>query len=84
MMKSPKSLTEEQKKIWEELAEADYEPSPKLEALTVQISRMREAQRRIDADGLIVSDEKGRPMKHPAIEVETESQRLVFKWSDEI
>jgi phage terminase small subunit len=83
-MTPPKNLTEEQKAAWEELIEQEYEPSPKLEALAVQISRMREAQHRIDVDGLIVEDERGTPVKHPAIEIEKEAQKLVFKWSDEI
>lgn len=53
---------------------------PALEAYAVQVARMRDAQARIDAEGLIVADEKGRPVEHPAVRVERYAQEQVRAW----
>jgi hypothetical protein len=42
---------------------------------------MRDAQRRIDAEGLVVADEKGRPVPHPAIALEAAAAKLVAAWA---
>ena len=51
-----------------------------LEALCLQIHRMRDAQGRIDAEGLIVADAKGAPAPHPAIPIERAAQVEVRAW----
>jgi P27 family predicted phage terminase small subunit len=53
---------------------------PDLEAYCVQVARMRDAQARIDAEGLVVPDEKGRPVPHPAIAIEKQAQAEVRAW----
>lgn len=81
-MAAPESLSETQQKIWDEFVGKNYEETPELEILVIQVSRLREAQRRIDKDGLIVTDEKGRPIKHPALEIESDASKLIRQWVD--
>lgn len=51
-----------------------------LEALCVQVARMRDAQRRITAEGLVVADAKGNPVPHPALAVEKQAQAEIRQW----
>lgn len=34
------------------------------------VARLEDARERIDRDGAIVADERGRPVKHPALDIE--------------
>jgi hypothetical protein len=56
--------------------------SAKIEAYAGQIVRMRDAQRRIDEEGLIVPDSKNHPVAHPAFEIERKAQDEIRKWGD--
>jgi phage terminase small subunit len=75
-MSAPEHLSKESQKIWLQIAEhrADLGLAPLrptvLEAVAVITSRMRDASARIDEEGLLVSDAKGNPIPHPAIEIE--------------
>ena len=55
---------------------------PDLEAYCVQVSRMRDAQSRIDREGLVVADVKGNPVPHPALAIEKAAQIEVRAWSE--
>lgn len=55
---------------------------PDLEAYCSQVARMRDAQSRINAEGLIVADAKGNPVAHPAIVIEKAAQAEVRAWGD--
>lgn len=72
--------------MWAEITGAHHDPTtivgPDLEAYCVQVARMRDAQARIDKDGLIVRDDKGRPAAHPAILLEKQAQQEVRAWGD--
>lgn len=52
-----------------------------VEAYCVQVARMRDARARVDAEGLIVADEKGRPVKHPAVELELAASAELRLWT---
>jgi phage terminase small subunit len=52
-----------------------------LEAFASQVARLRDARRRIDAEGMIVADPKGYPIPHPAIAIERAAQAEVRQWS---
>lgn len=68
--------------MWTEVV--DRKPGcegPDLEAYCVQVARMRDAQARIDAEGIVVSDEKGRPVAHPALAIEKQAQAEVRAWA---
>lgn len=53
---------------------------PDLEAFCGQVARLREAQKRIAAEGLIIADPKGFPMPHPAIAIERAAQIEIRAW----
>jgi P27 family predicted phage terminase small subunit len=53
-------------------------------AYCVQVARLRDAQGRIDREGLVVADEKGRPVPHPAIAIEKAAQAEIRSWADRI
>jgi len=55
-----------------------------LEAFAVQVARMRDAQARIDAEGLVVADEKGRPIPHPALDLERAAQAEARTWAKQL
>ena len=78
---SPEAL-----KVWDAVTAAHPKPEriegADLEAYCVQVTRMRDAQRRIDAEGLVVADEKGRPIPHPALELERRAPAEVRAWGE--
>ena len=51
-----------------------------LEAYASQVARLRDARRRIEAEGMIVADPKGYPIPHPAIAIERAAQAEVRQW----
>lgn len=69
---APKHLSTPAKRAWREVVQPGERASclPLVEALAVQMGRMRDAQHRVDDEGLIVADERGVPVEHPALSVE--------------
>ena len=55
---------------------------PDLEAYCSQVARMRDAQARVDAEGLVVADVKGNPVPHPALSIEKAAQAEVRAWGE--
>jgi hypothetical protein len=68
--------------IWAEIAPqvTDRISIIGLESLCCQVATQREARRRIDHDGLVVSDSRGNPIAHPALAVEKSAQAEIRKW----
>lgn len=58
------------------------ERTPELEAWAGQVVRLRDAQRRLAAEGEIVEDPKGFPILHPAVKLERDAQEELRKWGD--
>lgn len=56
--------------------------TPELEAYAGQVVRLRDAQRRLAAEGEVVEDPKGFPIPHPAIAIERSAQDELRKWGD--
>lgn len=50
-----------------------------LEAFCGQVARLRDAQQRIAAEGLIIADPKGNPIPHPAIAIERAAAAEITK-----
>ena len=50
-----------------------------VEMVAVQIGRMRDAASRVDKEGLLIADQKGAPIPHPALEVERAAQEQLRK-----
>lgn len=85
-MSAPAHLPDAEKTIWDEVIErwgegADRIESPELEAYCGQVARLREAQKRISTEGLVISDPKGNPIAHPAISIEKQAQAEIRNWS---
>lgn len=59
---------------WERIA------GPGLEAYCGQVARLRDAQRRLATEGLVIADPKGNPIPHPAIAIERVAQDELRKW----
>lgn len=64
--------------LWSELPAGPI--GPDFEAWCGQVARLRDAQRRIALEGLIVADAKGNPMAHPAIAIERQAQAELRAW----
>lgn len=79
---APVHLPTSESSIWSEIMAAvpHLRPSAELEAFVGQVARMREAQRRIANEGLIIADPKGYPIPHPAIEIEKRAQAEIRAW----
>lgn len=72
---APEHLSQAAKSVWSEVVPALLRRRPvpamgTIEAYVVCLSRMRDAQGRVDREGLLIADEKGRPIPHPALAIE--------------
>lgn len=78
----PDGLAPELREVWAELAPKVRRDIGELglESLCAQVLRMRDAAGRIQREGLIVSDEKGAAVAHPAIAVERVAAAEVARW----
>lgn len=85
-MSAPEHLSPAARAVWDEVVAVAADPrdveGPALEAFCVQVARMRDAQARIDTEGLVVADEKGRPVPHPAVALEKQAQAEVRAWGE--
>lgn len=78
----PSHLAEHLIPIWDEF-EGQISPrigAAGLEALCVSVYRLRDAEARITADGMIVSDARGNPAAHPALAIEKQAQADIRQW----
>lgn len=87
MSEAPAHLAQPEAQAWEELAArwpvgVPMPEGAEFEAYLGQSARLREAQRAIAKDGLIVADVKGAPMPHPALEIERKAQGELRAWGD--
>lgn len=78
----PKHLPDDVAAVWCELNQGASQQGPDFEAFCGQVARLRDAQRRVSEEGLVVADEKGRPVPHPALDVERKAQVEVRAWGD--
>lgn len=78
----PGHLPEDVAAVWSELVGESSRTGPEFEAYCAQVARLRDAQARISREGLVVADEKGRPVPHPALEIERRAQVEIRTWGD--
>lgn len=83
-MTAPDGMPEAERKIWQQMVDAGSPEGPELEAFVGQVARLREAQRRITAEGLITADPKGYPIPHPAIAIEKAAQVEIRAWGSRL
>ena len=82
-MSAPEHLSPEARSVWDSVVAGKPGcEGPDLEAYCVQVSRMRDAQTRIDREGLVVADAKGNPIPYPALAIEKAAQVEVRAWAD--
>jgi len=73
--------------VWVEMVERRGGESggitgPQLEAYCGQVARLRDAQRRLAVEGLVIADVKGQPVAHPALAIERAAQDEIRRWGD--
>jgi phage terminase small subunit len=82
---APGHLSEAHAKVWGEVVDAYGGASiegPPLEAYVGQIVVLREAQRRVEVEGMVVADPKGNPIAHPAVAIAKQAQAELRSWGD--
>lgn len=82
IVKKPATLPDHLDPIWDEMVDQVDQSIglAGLEALCVQVYRLREAQRKVSAEGLVVADAKGNPTAHPALRTEKDAQSEIRRW----
>ena len=81
---APGHLSAEAAAVWGEVAGpmlAEGRTLHQIEAYSVLVARLRAAQDRVDREGMIVSDDRGRPVPHPALAIERECRADLRLWS---
>ena len=78
----PDGLPDDVRAVWEELAVDGVALDASFEAFCGQVARCRDARRRVSSEGLVVADEKGRPVPHPALVIERAAQAEIRAWGD--
>ncbi len=82
---APGHLSDDVRAAWRDMVKAlgphAASASPVgLEACAGQLARMRDAARRVEAEGEVVMDGRDRPVPHPALAVEFAAQAAVRQW----
>lgn len=82
----PASLPEDAAQAWREIVEANdlagNVDRAALEAFCTLIARLREARRRVEDEGMVVTDPRGRVIPHPALAVERQTAEQIRAWGD--
>lgn len=85
-MNVPQHLPADVAAIWLEVVtdhdDPDFIVGHELEAYCGAVARLRDAQRRISEEGMIVPDGKQNPIPHPALAIERASMEQLRKWGD--
>lgn len=80
--KLPRSVQAVKDELLAEHPQADRIQGPEFDAYCTCIARLRDAQRRIEHEKLIVPDSKNQPVVHPAFVVERQCMDELRKWGD--
>lgn len=82
----PDRLPANVKAVWEEIVAtndvAGTVDRQALEAFCYLVARLREAQQRINEEGMVVRDSRGKVQPHPALEVERKLAEQIRAWGD--
>ncbi|WP_460994422.1 terminase small subunit, partial [Sinomonas soli] len=72
--------------VWREVVEANdlagNADRTALEAYCTLVARLREARKRVEDEGMVVKDPRGRVIPHPALAVERQTAEQVRAWGD--
>ena len=82
----PEHLSPVAADVWRDLVRNSDTPDlivgVEMEAYCECVALERDATRRVVTEGTIVSDERGRPIPHPAIAVARQAQQDLKGWGD--
>ncbi|WP_315913590.1 P27 family phage terminase small subunit [Arthrobacter sp. lap29] len=82
----PADLPETATVIWREIMEsndlAGTVDRSALEAFCTLMARLREARKRVEDEGMVVKDPRGRVIPHPALAVERQTAEQIRAWGD--
>lgn len=81
---APGHLPEDVADVWREHRAAGVAvhklDAPDFEAYAGQVCRLRDAQRRLASEGIVIADPKGNPVPHPALAIERAAQVELRQW----
>lgn len=82
----PADLPETAADVWREIMDtndlAGTVDRAALEAFCTLMARMREARKRVEDEGMVVKDPRGRVVPHPALAVERQAAEQIRAWGD--
>lgn len=85
-LNAPDRLPEHVKEVWDEIVAtndlAGTVDRQALEAFCYLVARLRQAQARIEDEGMVVRDSRGKVQPHPALEVERKLAEQIRAWGD--
>ena len=86
-MQPPERLPSEVAAVWSELVAEHGDGAarivgPEFEAYCGAVARLRDAQRRIHDEQIIVPDSKNAPVAHPALAIERQASDDLRRWGD--
>ena len=85
-LEPPEGLPEEAAAAWREIVEsndlAGRVDRAALEVIATLMGRLRVARDRVESEGLVVTDERGKAIPHPALLVERQTAEAIRAWGD--
>ncbi len=82
----PEGMPDEAAKVWREIVESNRLTGrvdrAALETFATLLARMRGARERVDEEGMVVEDGRGRTVPHPALTVERQTAEQIRTWGD--
>lgn len=82
----PAELPEAAAAVWREIMDsndlAGTVDRSALEAFCTLMARLREARKRVEDEGMVVKDPRGRVIPHPALAVERQTAEQIRAWGD--
>lgn len=82
----PEHLPDDAAEVWREIVAtndlAGTVDRAALEAFCTLVARLRAARRRVNEEGMVVTDPRGRVVPHPALAVERQTAEQIRAWGD--
>lgn len=82
----PDHLPDDAAEVWREIVAtndlAGTVDRAALEAFCTLVARLRAARRRVNEEGMVVTDPRGRVVPHPALAVERQTAEQIRAWGD--
>lgn len=86
LIEPPAHLPEPVADVWREIVESNdlvgNVDRSALETFCTLMARLREARRRVEDEGMVVTDPRGRVIPHPALAVERATAEQIRAWGD--